>query len=201
MIRRLLISSLALGAAAALLLPPTISLGYRSYSGTGEQNCFQCHGDFRSGTPDLHDVHVGSNQMTSNCDLCHGGGSSFGDVRLGSSTANPDLSCTGCHMPDGLWAKHASVTDPNGLACADCHDPGTPLPEDTLPPYYSRNDVNVKDPCRRLPANGGEDWVGDGTGLDNDGDGVYDFEDEDCAGVSNQERTWGSVKSGYGSSE
>ena len=53
-----------------------------------------------------------------------------------------------------------------------------------MPVYYSRSDVNVKDPCDTQTADG-EDRDGDGTGLDNDGDLVYDENDPDCATATN----------------
>ena len=130
----------------------------------------------------------------SNCNLCHGGGDGFGDVRIGSSGAVADLSCNGCHVRAGLQTKHAGLTAPDNLMCSDCHGaPPAPDPENIAPPFYERSDVNVKDPCLASGA-GGEDFTGDNQGLDNDGDGSYDQDDSDCA-TAVEEHPWGAVKS------
>jgi hypothetical protein len=85
----------------------------------------------------------------------------------------------------GLRLHHLNANAPpdaNGDLCSDCHtnDPA-PSPESTVPVYYLRADVNVKDPCSSTTADG-EDVSGDNQGLDNDGDLVYDEADSDCSG-------------------
>lgn len=47
-------------------------------------------------------------------------------------------------------------------------------------PYYLRADLNLSDACVVAPIDGGEDYSGDGLGLDNDGDLLYDGNDPDC---------------------
>jgi len=186
---RLLGLGLALAAATFFLTQPQPGLSYETYKDIG---CTQCHGDFRSGTPNLHNVH--RQQIMNNCDLCHNGGSSFGDVRTNASGVDGNLSCNGCHTGDGLRTKHAGLTAPDNNMCSDCHGaPGTPDPENVAPPFYARSDVNVKNPCLAT-GTGGEDFTGDGKGLDNDGDGSYDQDDSDC-GTAVEEHPWGAIKS------
>lgn len=191
MIQRILVLSLVVGISLTLCASP--GLGYRSYSDSnGENNCVTCHGGFRDGNPSLHQMHVGGSQMTSNCDLCHNGGDSFADVRIGASGESPDFACTGCHIPDGLIAKHPSSP------CSTCHGSPDGGVENTIPQWYGRPDVALDNPCKIGKGNGGEDWDGDGQGLDNDGDGDYDLDDADCVGVSSPEHSWGAVKSTFG---
>ena len=104
---------------------------------------------------------------------------------------NPGSGCTGCHGRDyggvlgdsgvGLRAHHAA----NGVTeCAICHanDP-MPVGEDILPTYYGTFDTNVFSSCNDEPFFS-EDWtIGDGLGLDNDGDNLYDGDDPDCGGM------------------
>jgi hypothetical protein len=164
------------------------ALGHEFYSG-----CITCHPQFQDEGP-LHDLHVGSSQMTDNCFLCH---TSIGDTPSTMSSGGVDgQGCRGCHGVDngtldewtaGLRKHHEN----EGItSCLPCHpdDPGSILPEDTLPVYYSRADVNIDDPCATTVP-GGEDWDGDGEGLDNDGDLVYDGDDPDCIEVGVEEAT------------
>ncbi len=189
----------AIATIAVLLLMAAPASAYQSYHPSNPDNgCVQCHGGFVGGPGNpLHSMHVGGSQMTNNCNLCHGPG--FASPKTNTSAADPNHGCNGCHMGPGLRLSHAGRTDNNGLQCITCHpsDP-TPPPENTLPPYYSRTDVNLSQPCAIGRANGGEDYSGNGKGLDNDGDGVYDFNDTDCFGVKNEENSWGAIKSGYG---
>jgi hypothetical protein len=174
--------------------------------------CYQCHGwdndanpawvatselGFRNGGFDsrgpLHDLHV--SQITGNCDLCH---INTGDVPYTYTSGEVDgQGCRGCHGTDpggaanfdwgaGLRLHHANAGAPadlDFLVCANCHSDPAPQPEDTVPVYYLRADVNAMDPCN---ADGTEDWGGlfgdppstpDGFGLDNDGDLLYDAAD------------------------
>lgn len=157
--------------------------------------CYQCHPGFAGRGP-LHDVHVGNSQMTSTCTLCH---QNQGDnPSIGQSPAGPG--CTGCHAPEGLRLHHLRAEAPpdgQGRTCTTCHaGDGPPAAEKVAPPYYARADVDVKDPCVVASSSGGEDWDGDGSGLDNDGDLAYELTDTDCA-TAVQGRTWGTVKSLY----
>jgi hypothetical protein len=54
-------------------------------------------------------------------------------------------------------------------------------------------DVAISDPCV-VHSPLGEDWDGDGIGLDNDGDDLYEANDPDCVGVAVQESMWGAIK-------
>jgi hypothetical protein len=145
---------------------------YQRYEGTpASPSCSACHAGF-IGMGTLHSLHLG---MTGTCSLCH---TSTGDNALLSN-------CAGCHTGEGLRKHHASAgapADSNGLTCAGCH-PGDPLPapENILPPYYSLANVSVKNPCEAQPGPPGEDFNGDLTGLDNDGDLAYDMQDADCS--------------------
>ena len=154
--------------------------------------CRTCHPNFQGGPGNAtHDLHVGTTQMTNNCQLCH---SSFFDAPVDINNSLAGVSCTGCHIPNGLWEHHQVA----GISCAPCHTNWpTPDPEGTLPLYYSRVDVAVSDPCETDPALGGEDWSGDGEGLDNDGDDLYEAADPDCGSVSVEQSTWGAVKQLY----
>lgn len=197
MIKRLMILGFVVGFALLLYAPPGMT--YSTYSGSsGASNCANpsCHGDFREGSPSNHSVHVGGSDMTTNCNLCHYGNGETDEkpVYIGESGETPDYSCTGCHQFAGLLARH------DGISGCGCHNPfPTPEPESTLPAYYGRTDVALENPCRIGKTNGGEDFSGDGQGLDNDGDGLYDGNDPDCAGVSSPENTWGAMKAIYGS--
>ena len=138
---------------------------YQYYNSSSSSSCSMCHSGFIGQGP-LHKLHL---NMTSTCTLCH---SKTGD--------NPLISkCAGCHTGAGLRLHHtnAGVT----ASCITCHAGSpTPAPEDTLPPYYGRTDVTIKDPCQAQPAPPGEDFNGDLVGLDNDGDLDYDTADSDC---------------------
>ena len=162
---------------------------YEKYRLDQGASCSDCHPGFLDRGP-LHDLHQGSNQMTNECGLCH---ISPGDIPFTYTSGDPNgEGCRGCHGRDngtslrwgaGLRLHHANAgvpADSDGLFCVDCHfnDP-TPLPEDTLPVYYGRPDVNISDPCATMVP-GGEDWDGDGEGHDNDGDLDYESDDSDC---------------------
>src|SRR4030065_104670 len=90
--------------------------------------------------------------------------------------------CQNCHGSCtsngyGLRAHHKA----KGITtCSGCHpnDPA-PKPENTLPVFYGKLTVNIKDPCN---TDGKENWTSDGKGLDNDGDLLYDSNDTDCSG-------------------
>jgi hypothetical protein len=171
---------------------------YETYNPGPNNGCVQCHSGF-VGKGALHDMHVGNQDMTNNCSVCH---ISTGDnPRIGESGADPNYGCNGCHSGPGLRAHHANAAAPpdgNGLTCATCHqDDPTPQPESTVLPFYARADVNVKLPCEPSTASGGEDHSSDGQGLDNDGDLAYDRDDPDCGPVPVQETRWGGIKALY----
>jgi hypothetical protein len=191
--QRILAGAVILGV-IALVLTPLAAFAYETYADTGSGGCVNCHLSFQ-GRGALHDLHVGGSQMTNNCNLCHYTG--FGSPHTDASAADANHGCNGCHMGEGLRLAHA--TDHGITVCSSCHSgDGTPPPETTLPAYYSRSDVNLTQPCAIGKNNGGEDYNGDRKGLDNDGDGFYDYNDTDCAGVETTQPSWGVIKSGYG---
>lgn len=184
---RTLVSILVSFAILALAVSASAYDSYRTFG--ADASCADCHNGFVGRGP-LHGLHVGSQNMTGTCLLCH---TSVGDIpRTWTSGAAGGQGCRGCHGRDdgsalgwgaGLRAHHLAAgapADKNGQFCADCHtNDATPEGENVLPLYYSRVDVNVKDPCVSTDA-GGEDYSGDGQGLDNDGDLAYDESDTDC---------------------
>jgi hypothetical protein len=164
-------------------------------AGTDDTSPFR-NGGF-DGRQELHDLH--QDQITGTCGLCH---ISPGDVGFTATSGDAaGQGCRGCHGVDpnpqgpdnfewgaGLRLHHANAGAPadlDGDFCVDCHDSDPlPPPEDSVPVYYLRADVNAKDPCN---ADGTEDWgsagaptTPDGQGLDNDGDLDYDGDDSDC---------------------
>lgn len=184
---------------------------FDTYSTNGEAagNCADCHGAFNSGnyTSQLGTawgvtLMSGHNAMLSSaCNVCHSG-TSRSPVFINRSTGvtgYATIGCMGCHGRSG------DSTDPSGgygaglrrhhfnagiAVCGDCHadaDPGngyTPVAENVRPPYYFTPDTThpnkPTDPC---DANGLESRLGS-TGLDNDGNGLYDAADPACQAVA-----------------
>lgn len=154
----------ALIASAVVLLAAAGTWAYEDYSGTGTENCYSCHGNFRSNPytslsdgqdwgDDLHDIHRRT-MLNSDCNTCHSSGG-FSPVRIDSSTGGTGLaaiSCVGCHGADpddtgplvptgtGLRQHHYRSGE---TICLNCHtdaDPGSGAPvagEDVKPPYYT----------------------------------------------------------------
>ncbi|MCL4180325.1 MAG: cytochrome c family protein [Verrucomicrobia bacterium] len=158
---------------------------YERYS-----SCAGCHGNFTDSTSpkgtifpsnNKHTMHRSSSYMDAECNLCHQSGDDD-DPYIGSSNGtanNPGMGCIGCHLAEGLRAKHAE----GGVAsCGGCHSDGPPSPENVKPPYYDTADTKVKNPANDVKAaNTNENWsVGDFLGLDNDGNGLYDLADFAC---------------------
>jgi hypothetical protein len=172
--------------------------------------CDSCHGDFTGGVSpkgstfpgdDKHQMHRSNSEMDSDCSLCH---TSVGDNPfIGSSAGtanNPGLGCVGCHgraadagndsISAGYGAGLRQHHDNAGVgSCRLCHSDAnpnnyTPVGEDWEAPYYGvAADSNVANACNLVAsARTNENWtVGDFTGLDNDGDLIYDAADPDCA--------------------
>ena len=156
------------------------AVAYEDFQG----GCSSCHGN-------PHDLHRGADKITANCVLCHTGGS-YGASQLtlwsGYNGGN-GYGCAGCHgryygetigadysgfataaLPKASTWGLRRVHDEAGITeCFDCHGDQEPYPENVQPPYYADPDSgsNVTDPCT--------------DNLDNDGDGVYDELDPDCA--------------------
>lgn len=171
---------------AAIGLQTEPAASYPSYNGSPA--CDDCHSGFNGFGAALHDLH---NEMTSSCSNCH---ESVGD--------NPEMEkCAGCHVSGddggGLVLHHTNAeapADANGMRCATCHPGASADTEDVAPPYYGLTSVSLSDPCETDTEAGGEDYDGDGKGLDNDGDLAYDADDDDCTTTPAQRSTWGSIK-------
>ena len=182
-----------IGALASCWLA-TSAHAYRRYNG----GCSICHGNFSHATSpqgttfpldNKHVMHILS--MDTDCALCHRNDDVHNPYIAESDGTpnNPGIGCTGCHGRDyggsignsgvGLRAHHTGV----GIgSCAGCHssDP-EPLPEHVLPTYYATADTDANDPCNFAPDYRENYTIGDTFGLDNDGDGLYDLNDPDCA--------------------
>ena len=186
---------IALVAFAAWAPSAAAYLTYQSFSDANpgpRDNCAQCHPGFDNGlsisNAPSHALHL---NVTLTCGLCHPT-DDFGSIPVSTSSSFDGISCIGCHgraedqaagqvTGAGLRQRHTKI----GIFCGGCHqdnDPATftTVGENVLPPYYSRADVNVKDPCLAASIDGGEDYSGNGRGLDNDGDLAYDGDDLDC---------------------
>ena len=148
----------------------------------------------------LHNIHRYT-MLSGDCDTCHIGNDEF-PVYLDSSNGGDGfeaVGCMGCHGVDpapgvpnnkwwgaGLRAHHTGAgvgPDNNGDTCISCHtnDP-TPPTEDTPPSYYFTPDTihpgKPDNPCLT------ENYAGAVIGIDNDGDGLYDGDDPDCAAAT-----------------
>lgn len=168
--------------------------GYSRYHNPAEatQGCVQCHSGFPGPGP-LHTTHTSMRSGT--CLICHW--TSTGDdpyTYQSGGTGGLNQGCRGCHGVNngttygwgaGLRAHHKNAgapADSDGHLCAFCHtsDPA-PSPESTQPVYYTNSVVRVKTPCLARPAPPGEDYDGDGKGLDNNGNLVYDENENECS--------------------
>ena len=153
-----------------------------------------CHSDFLDGNPSMHSLHQ---DFTNDCRDCHQ--SSLSTALNTNNSANySEYSCNGCHLIEGLVTLHVNA---GATTCTTCHSGvvGLSPGEQVLPYYYTGGRSSIVNPCRLDPASGGEDWDGDGLGLDNDGDGLYDSADSDCEGrvpVSNED--WSTLKVLFG---
>ena len=155
-------------------------------------NCLTsgCHAGFRDGSPSVHSLHI---DYMNDCGDCHLNGIND-SLRTNESDNYAEHSCNGCHELAGLATFH-------GVEGCGCHGGviGTAAGENVLPYFYVEGRSSVVNPCRLNPANGGEDWDGDGFGLDNDGDGSYDAADADCTGiVPNEQQSWSLMKALFG---
>ena len=187
---KLWLTALAMGLLALMMALP--AMAWERY----RDGCQDCHDFFTNPyvSPSgetfpgrLHRIHADESYMDTTCDLCHRSGE-YDNPWLGWSEGtqnSPGIGCVGCHgqlsgdlaRAYGLILRHEMFDE--GV-CTECHQniPEPPT-EDTPPAYYGTPDTAVAEPCND---DGGltEDWSGDGWGLDNDGDGLIDREDEDC---------------------
>jgi len=160
-----------------------------------DAGCNDCHGSYLKKPytsprgevwpTSLHELHRNKDYMGGAaeraCELCH--------IQTGD---NPDMNrsavgpgCLNCHgrmyagkaEGRGLRQHHRQAGASN---CSGCHPSSeTPHPEKVKPPAYGGTRTIVGDPCNLIREKR-EDWSGNGRGLDNDGDGLYDGADPDC---------------------
>jgi len=150
-----------------------------------QDGCATCHSDIADRGPD-HDTHA--ELSNSDCGSCHDGGT-------GPGRNNPPLAnCVRCHGRDadsggdnissglgrGLRQHHVTA----GVAdCGNCHADATGpagVGEDLLPSFYASVDNLVGlDSCDGSE----ENFSSNSVSLDNDGDGLTDSADPDCAPV------------------
>ena len=174
-------------------------------------NCATCHGPFRSSSyislsdgtnwGNLHDMHR-NEILGGDCSTCHGSGDEFPVLTYqsaGGSGLDP-ISCMGCHgrlednsggnpnFPHGIGAglrQHHASSGVN--VCSACHLDAdsanyTTVGEDVLPAYFANPGAGHPNiPNDSCNSDGSENFRGDPEGLDNDGDGLYDGNDTDCA--------------------
>ena len=181
---------LAAGVVLALMGNNT-SQAYERYN----DGCQACHGAFDGdvspqGTVfpngDKHRMHRNSNNMGTDCVLCHRSDDNDNPF-IGSSDGDlPTLEgrgCSGCHVGSGLRKHHATTgTTTCYSGGASCHSTGPEMaPAENVSPYYYGKTAYTKanNPGNTaLVANTNENWsVGDFLGLDNDGNNLYDLAD------------------------
>jgi hypothetical protein len=182
-----------------------IAQAYPVYDDGAGNGCVSCHNGFQGGNGPLHFQHRTLLGITT-CNLCHPSGGGTTPVRTYTSGPGGGFGCAGCHGQDygetspnsglpkatgyGLRRVHVSkgVTS---CGTSGCHRPGAlgqsdpfpePLGEDVAPPYYNPIFSSLMNSCSSQE----EDmpFDADSVGLDNDGDGLVDAMDPDCAEVS-----------------
>jgi hypothetical protein len=202
----------ALGTAALLWLAlraPT-ALAYPSYDDGAGHGCVTCHNGFQGGNGPLHFQHRTLLGITT-CNLCHPAGGGSTPVLTYTSGPGGGFGCAGCHGQDygetsptsgepkatayGLRESHVRK-GVGACGSAGCHNPGslghadpfpTPLGENVAPPYYDPIFSSLMNSCSSAE----EDlpFDADPVGLDNDGDGLVDAADPDCASASSTTTT------------
>ena len=186
----------------ALALWTTTTHAYPTYDDGAGNGCVACHDGFQGGNGPLHYQHRTQLGITT-CNVCHPAGGGSTPVRTYWSGPGGGFGCAGCHgqtygetSPNsGLMKASAyglrQVHVNNGItACGSsgCHQPGAlghpdpfppPLGENVAPPYYDPLFSGLIDSC----SSADEDMPldADSVGLDNDGDGLVDAADPDCA--------------------
>jgi hypothetical protein len=194
----------------ALAIWAARSDAYETYSQNRDAtNCAACHGDFQAAdyvsshdqTPWGTDLMAGHNNMVSfACGTCHQSLSVLFPVSIGTSAGAQGLSptsCVGCHGRD-QDAGHDGAFPGRGAGlrqhhfragvqiCSSCHadaNPAsyTPVGENINPAnYFTPDAAHLNKPTDPCNANGSESKFGL-TGLDNDGNGIYDLADPACA--------------------
>lgn len=170
---------------ALLTAAPAMAFDY--YHASKDGGCANCHGTFDHPLPELggislHALHRDPAYMGTRCTLCHFEADYY-RVQIGRSQGTPNsrgIGCGGCHNRAGMIAKHGGST--SICTTSGCHGRFTVGRESTpRPSYYGTVDTNAANPCA-VTGPGSEDWDGNGRALDNDGNGVFDMADADCAG-------------------
>ena len=155
-------------------------------------------------TGSLHNIHRNnmlSTDVNDDCDVCHRSGTTDAPVLLGSSAGGDGLSaisCVGCHGRDeDMGNDSGGVADSPGrgmglrrhhpafAGCGNCHNDvssmASPVGENILPNYYASPGTGHPNiPSNSCSPSGEENFAGSATGLDNDGNGVYDTADASC---------------------
>jgi hypothetical protein len=177
---------------------------YKWYDNGSGSGCVQCHIEFQGGSGALHRQHRDYFGVTS-CNLCHPSGAGSSPVLTYWSGPGGGFGCAGCHGQDygeispnsgqpkssayGLRQFHVNK-GVDSCGTSGCHKPGSlghsdPFPplfgEDVAPRYYDPLFSNLTNPCSS--AQESIPFDGNNTGLDNDGDGLVDSADSDCASV------------------
>ena len=179
--------------------------GCKSCHGSYTENpYFSLADDNVSWGDDLHDIHRKNMLNSQECYTCHSVsgrkpvylGSSGGTLDIGNGYSN-NKSCLVCHGREdnsgnltgaGLRQHHWKAGE-IGCGAIGCHNDDSnpsnyiPAGEDVLPPFYYYNSSfpsKPSDPCNPSP-DFPEDYAGSTSGLDNDGDGLYDGKDPDCS--------------------
>jgi hypothetical protein len=227
---------LLVAACIVLLSQPNRVEAYPTYSQAGDATyCAACHGDFRAGGyASSHDgtawgtslMSGHSAMVSSDCGACHTSPGKFPVYINSSDGGGSGLStagCLGCHgreadaghgVSDGRGAGLRQHHDRNGITvCRGCHADAntatpayTPVSESTEPfNYFTPDSSHPSKPTDACDANGTESVYG-ATGLDNDGNGLYDGADPACStttttlGVSTTTTLGGTTTTTVGSS-
>lgn len=186
---------------------------YPLYSTNRTNQCAACHGSMSTSAGNYASLHDGvawgtnlmnghaTNMLSSDCNACHSASGFFPVFLDGSAggTGFPVIGCMGCHGRSGdsrdpvggYGAGLRRHHDRAGISvCRGCHADAattssyTPVAESVLPPYYFSPDTNhTTKPANPCDANGSESVFGT-TGLDNDGNGLYDLADPACAAAA-----------------
>jgi hypothetical protein len=176
-------------------------------------NCGACHGDFNSGSYVSKGDGVGwgthlmaghNAMMSSDCSACHLSSGRF-PVLLNSSAGGSlgfsTSGCVGCHgrtadaghgSSDGRGVGLRQHHDRSGITvCRGCHADAsttaptyTPVAESISPfNYFTPDTDHPNKPTDSCNGNGTESRYG-ATGLDNDGNGLYDGADPACGATT-----------------
>lgn len=206
-------------ASTGVLVQATHVEAYSQYSVNRDAtNCGACHGDFNSGTYvssrdgvswGTHLMSGHNAMMSSDCGACHQSSGRFPvflNSSAGGSLGFSTSGCVGCHgrtadaghgAADGRGVGLRQHHDRSGVTiCRNCHaDANTvtplyiPVAESVNPfNYFTPDPSHLSKPTDACNVNGTESRYG-ATGLDNDGNGLYDLLDPACAIVTTSSTT------------